>query len=224
MTSKAHNLVLGACALFALAGCGFSPLYKGTGLQQHGISSELAEVYVNNIGGRYGQLLRLSLQKNLSGARSEAPQLYTLHVSSGLAEEAVDIHQDNTSGRIRGNATAHWQLFSVQQTPELLAEGTARLMDGYNAIYEQYFAQTLNEETLQARVADNLAQSVTQQLAVWFKTHHASGRGSNEKLPRYIDTDSMPGDNGTPTDPAGSDGFPASATGRLSRSTSTTQP
>ncbi|MBR0560158.1 hypothetical protein [Neokomagataea anthophila] len=214
------RLCVGVALTGALAGCGFTPLYGG-GAQGQSVAPELAQVYVANIGGRYGQLLRLALQKDLTGSGAEAPQLYTLQVASGLAEEAVDIHQDNTSGRIRGNATAHWRLFSVKPVPELLAEGNVRTMDGYNTLYEQYFAQTLNEETFQGRVADTLAQSVKQQLAVWFRTHHAPGAGQADDLPRYVDTDAMPEDNGAPTQSAGADGFPASATGRLSHSTST---
>ncbi|GBR53559.1 hypothetical protein AA106555_1344 [Neokomagataea thailandica NBRC 106555] len=214
------RLSVGISLVCTLAGCGFTPLYGG-GKNGQAVSPELAQVYVANIGGRYGQLLRLALQKDLTGSGSETPQLYTLQVSSGLAEEAVDIHQDNTSGRIRGNANAHWRLYTVATVPELLAEGNTRTMDGYNTLYEQYFAQTLNEETLQARVAETLAQSVKQQLAIWFRTHHAPGAGQSAELPRYINTDAMPDDNGTPTETTGADGFPASATGRLTHSTST---
>nr|WP_050801473.1 hypothetical protein [Gluconobacter morbifer] len=201
------------------AGCGFTPLYGKLGSKSD-VSSELAQVYVANITGRYGQELRLALQKDLAGSGPENPQRYVLHVSSAANEEAVDIHEDNTSGRTRSTGVAHWQLFTVAPSPQLVAQGDATTLDGFNTTFEQYFAQTLNDESLQGRVAQTLAQNVTQQVAIWFRTHNTPEKASDEDLPRYINTDAMPDDTGTsPTDRAGVDGFPASATGRLSRST-----
>lgn len=208
-------------AALSLGGCGFSPLYQEGGKSAN-VNAELAQVYVANIPGRYGQLMRLALQKNLAGAGPEDPQKYILSVYSGMNEEAVDIHEDNTSGRTRSTASAHWILKTVEQYPRVLAQGDARTLDGFDTSFEQYFAQTLNEESLQARVADTLAQTVTQQVAIWFRSHIAPEKAPPDELPRYINTDRMPDDNGTSaTDRTGVDGFPASATGRLSHSTGT---
>lgn len=208
-------------ALLFLGACGFTPLY-GTGKARADVSAELAQVYVSNIGGRYGQELRLALQKDLAGPGPENPQHYTLEVGSGMNEESIDIHSDNTAGRTRSSGSAHWRLFTVEQYPRLLAEGDATTLDGYNATFEQYFAQTLNEETLQARVADNLAQSVTQQVAIWFRSHVAPQKEAPADLPRYVNMDAMPADNGKENlDAVGPDGFPSSAIGHLPRRTST---
>lgn len=101
--------------------------------------------------------------------------------------------------------------------------GDATTLDGFNTTFEQYFAQTLNDETLQARVSDTLAQTMTQQIAIWFRNHNMPEKAAPDELPRYLNTDRMPDDNGNAaTDRTGVDGFPASATGRLSRSTTST--
>ncbi|MBF0888418.1 MULTISPECIES: hypothetical protein [Gluconobacter] len=220
MSDRRSTFLLTACLL--LGGCGFSPLY-GKLTPKTDMSEELAQVYVDNIPGRYGQLLRLALQKNLAGAGPEDPHKYMLKVYSSMNEEAVDIHQDNTSGRTRSTGSAHWVLITVEQNPRMLAQGDATTLDGFNTSFEQYFAQTLNDETLQARVSDTLAQTVTQQLAIWFRSHNMPEKAAPDELPRYLNTDRMPDDNGNAaTDRTGVDGFPASATGRLSRSTTST--
>ncbi|MBS1050533.1 LPS assembly lipoprotein LptE [Gluconobacter japonicus] len=212
--------VLTVAGFLMLGGCGFTPLY-GKLSPTTDVSTELSQVYVANIQGRYGQQLRLALQKNLSGAGPENPQRYTLRVNSGANTEAIDIHQDNTSGRNRVTGSAHWQLFTVEQSPQLLTQGDVNTLDGYNTTFEQYFAQTLNDETAKGRVAQTLAQNLTQQLAIWFRSHNTPSKNTQEDLPRYINTDRMPSDNGTSTEKVGADGFPASATGRISQGTIT---
>ena len=70
--------VLAVLALLPLAGCGFEPLYaRGT----DNPNGDLHQVYVNNIGGRYGQLVRESLQQRLdlpvSGPTASTPSTST---------------------------------------------------------------------------------------------------------------------------------------------------
>lgn len=215
-----RSSALAVAGFLMLGGCGFTPLY-GKLSPKTDVSAELAQVYVANIPGRYGQELRLALQKDLAGAGPENPQRYTLRVSSGANTEAIDIHQDNTSGRNRVTGNAHWQLFTVEQSPQFVTQGDVTTLDGYGTTFEQYFAQTLNDESVKGRVAQTLAQNLTEQLAIWFRSHNMPSKNTQVDLPRYINTDRMPSDDGTSTDKVGADGFPASATGRLSQGTIT---
>ncbi|NHO32396.1 hypothetical protein GOB85_07345 [Acetobacter sp. LMG 1636] len=213
-------LVKAACLLMlatpvGLSGCGFRPLYEDTA-KHTGVSETLKRVYVAGIPDRYGQLVRLALQEDMAGAGPEDPDGFTLYVSPSMSNEVIDIHSDNTSGRNRVVGRAHWRLFTVAQYPKLLAEGDATTMDGMNGTFEQYFTQSLNTETLQARVAKTLAESVTQQVSVWFETK-APTATSTKKTPAYY-----PVPNGIPNsseeqpvERAGDDGLPAMATGRL---------
>ena len=41
-------------------------------------------------------------------------------------------------------------------------------MDGYNVFVNQYFAADLESEAVIRRLADAVAEDITQQLAVWF--------------------------------------------------------
>ncbi|GAA08033.1 LPS assembly lipoprotein LptE [Acetobacter tropicalis] len=199
----------------ALSGCGFQPLYG----EQKGETTpevELKRVYVANIPERSGQQLRLALQQNMAGDGPEDPDGYTLIVQPSFGQESIDIHSDNTSGRVRMNAHAHWQLLTVEQYPKLLAQGDASTMDGYTSTYEQYFAQTLNSETAIGRVAQTLAEQVTQQVATWFRTHTAPSRRRDQGPAAYYPTpNAIPeSEKQAPMEQEGADAIPDMATGR----------
>ncbi|NHN88318.1 hypothetical protein [Acetobacter conturbans] len=198
-----------------LGGCGFRPLYEDTKVHP-GVSAKLKRIYVANIPDRFGQLTRLALQEELSGAGPEDPDAYTLQVSPGLSMESIDIHLDNTSGRFRVVGRAHWALYTVGISPKLLTQGDATTLDGINNTFEQYFTQNLNMETLQARVAKTLATDVTQQIATWFETQAPTEKSNKPATVFYPNSDAIPkSSDEQPMERAGEDGIPAMATGRL---------
>ncbi len=163
---------IAALALLPLASCGFEPLYaRGTDSPD----GDLGSVYVNNVGGRYGQLVRESLQQHLELPVSGANSLYTLDVSPGLQSEGISIQPDNSSTTTRLVGTASWTLKTVGIAPRTLATGSARTVDGFNNIDQQYFQSTISSETTEARIAANLADTITLQLAAWFRREHEHG-------------------------------------------------
>jgi LPS-assembly lipoprotein len=206
--------------VLSVAGCGFQPLYGAGGTSRTtgaSIPDQLRQVYVASIPERYGQELREYLQQNLSGAHAEDPTGYTLRVNSYVMDEAVDIHSDNTTGRTRASAHAHWTLYTVAVAPVLVTQGDAQAVDGENESFEQYFAQNLNQATLSRRVADTIAERITQQLAVWFRTHAKPAQRVVAPQPIYIDPNVMPdSNNGIPRQSVGEDGMPGVAIGRSS--------
>ncbi|OUJ13563.1 hypothetical protein [Acetobacter okinawensis] len=198
-----------------LSGCGFRPLY-GEEKGAVEISSELKDVYVANIPSRFGQQLRLALQSQMASDGPEDPHRYKLVIQPGLSAEAVDIHGDNTSGRTRMLASATWQLLSIDANPQLLAQGNTQAMDGYTSSYEQYFAQTLNMESTEARMAQALGEQVTQQVATWFKTRATPAAAPNDRPKAfYPSPNAIPeSEKAAPTEQEGADAIPDMATGR----------
>ena len=198
-----------------LAGCGFHPLY-GEGANHVAVADDLKDIYVANIPERAGQQLRQALQTQMAGDGPEDPHQYTLRVQPNFGAESIDIHADNTSGRTRVVGRAHWQLFTVAEHPELLAQGDAQTLDGYTVTYEQFFAQTLNDETTLGRVAQALGAEITQQVATWFRTRVQPASVAAPK-PRafYPLPNVMPeSSNMTPMEQEGEDAVPDMATGR----------
>lgn len=211
-----------ALMLAGLTGCGFHPLYQDSASQPE-VTEEMKRIYVASIPDRFGQQMRLDLQQELAGDGPEDPDGYTLYVNPSQSYESIDIHSDNTSGRSRVVGRAHWRLFTIGQYPKLLAEGDASTMDGMNNTFEQYFAQSMNSETLQTRVAKALAEGVTQQIAIWFRTRAPTAKSQSHSQAYYPIPNAIPGSSTQqPVERAGDDGMPAMATGRLDPNSDTT--
>ncbi len=199
-----------------LSGCGFKPLYgeeKGGGAE---VSTELKDIYVANIPERFGQQVRLALQAQMASDGPEDPHKYKLLVHPSVSAESIDIHGDNTTGRTRMLATAHWQLMTIEATPQLVTQGDTQTLDGYTSTYEQYFAQTMNMESTMGRIAQTLGEQVTQQVATWFRTHAHPATISDDRPKAYYPSPNVipESEKGAPMEQEGADAIPDMATGR----------
>ena len=70
--------------------------------------------------------------------------------------------------------TAAWTLRDLLADQALVANGTARSVDGYNVLNQQFFALELENEAATRRVTAALADQVTVQLASFFASRAAS--------------------------------------------------
>ena len=216
-------------ACLGLAGCGFHPLHGDRP------DAQLPEIFVATIPGRPGQLLRQELQQRLAGSSDSTPQDYTLRVAYALSSEAIDIHGDNTSGRNRIVGRATWTLSSVAPNPVTVTTGSVRSVDGFDTIDTQYFAATIASETTFGRVAGNLADGITTQIATWFASHPAAAGataaatggagvspipknpapGAEQPASGFLGPQEVPGDNDqSPLQRIDPDGLPSDAIGR----------
>ncbi|HTR15705.1 MAG TPA: LPS assembly lipoprotein LptE [Acetobacteraceae bacterium] len=165
------HLLRGALGVLTLclAGCGFHPLYAPAGGTP--ADASLSRVYVDVIGDRSGQLLRQALQARLDGSGSASAKTFELAVSYSISQEGISITQDNSVTRLRSVGRANWVLKTVTAPPRTVRSGSVRALDGYNQINEQYFYSTLENEAVERRLAETLADQITQQLAVYFRQH-----------------------------------------------------
>ena len=157
-----------ALGMLTLGGCGFRPLY-GSSSQQAGlpVGEALADINVELIGERPGQLLRQALQARFYGAGNERPRVMNLKVVFGIAAEGLGIQQDNSSTRTRLVGSSAWTLTASDPKLGTLASGTARAIDGYNVFDQQYFASDLANDAAQRRIAEAVADRITQQIATY---------------------------------------------------------
>jgi LPS-assembly lipoprotein len=161
-------LLFGAGAV--LTGCGFHPVYMRTASGQAGPAQrELAAIHVDLLGGRPGQVLRQALQNRFEGASSGVAKRYDLAVGFWVSGEGIAILNNDTATRIRliGNAT--WTLTSQDPSHATLDSGFAKTVDAYNILDSQYFAADLENEAVQKRMAEALADQITMQLATFFR-------------------------------------------------------
>jgi LPS-assembly lipoprotein len=174
MTVLRRRAFLGLGLGASLAGCGFQPVYMPTASGKPGVAQrELAAVFVNVISDRPGQLLRQSLQERLERGATGVAQLYDLSVSYGIGGEDIAIQPDNSSTYTRLVARASWTLTAQDTAKTQLTQGAARAADDVNVIDEQYFAADLGNEFASQRLADQVADQITLQLAAYFR-HRAS--------------------------------------------------
>ena len=159
--------IVAVTLLLALSSCGFHPLYAPAGHLQAG----LAEIFVDVIPGRNGQLFRQSLQERLQGAAENPQQHYVLDVSYSLSQQAIGIESDNASTRNRFVGFAHWTLRTPGLTGQQITAGSARTVDGNDVIVAQFFYSELNAESVNRRIGDALADQITQSLAIYFSKH-----------------------------------------------------
>jgi LPS-assembly lipoprotein len=150
-----------------LSGCGFSPLYGGAA----DVAQPLDQVAVANIPERNGQLLRLALQDHLQAAGAPTQQRYILNVSYSVAQQGIGEQADSSGTRTRFIANATWTLAPIGNPGTPLTVGQASTEDALNVVDQQYFAVTLENNTIDARLADELSGQITNELAAYFKTH-----------------------------------------------------
>ncbi|MSO99900.1 MAG: hypothetical protein EXR07_02435 [Acetobacteraceae bacterium] len=153
----------------ALSGCGFRPVHgpAGTG---PGPAAELGAIEVKPIYERPGQLLREALMARLRIEPGQ-PRRYDLQVSYTITGEAVGQLNFSQVTRVRATGRAHWDLRARDGKQTKLASGDERIVDGFDLFAAQYFAIDLDNEAMQRRIANQLAEKVVLHLAVWFQQH-----------------------------------------------------
>jgi LPS-assembly lipoprotein len=169
LSSSRKTLIPVCLAAGLLAGCGFTPLYGGD--PSITVAQKLDEVDVANIPERTGQMLRESLQQQLHAAGAPTTELYSLSVNYGIASTGIGVENDTAATRNRYVANATWTLAPIGNPLTPLAKGQASTENAANVIDQQYFALTLETDTINQQLADQIAQQIGTQVAAYFKTH-----------------------------------------------------
>ena len=174
MMRRRQLLVLASGA--ALSGCGFQPAYMPTASGKAGVAQrELAAIHVNLIPDRPGQVLRQALQDRLALGSSATDYRYDLTAAFGISGEGIGILPNTTTTRVRFIGVAYWSLVAQDPGRTQLTAGTARAYDALNIIDTQYFNADMENEAIQRRLADTLADQVVIQLAAYFRKRDAVG-------------------------------------------------
>ena len=133
----------------------------------------LAAIDVGIIPDRSGQLLRQALQRRFASDAGRVPVRYDLAVNYTISNEGIGIQPDATATRVRVIGSASWTLSRLAPARSTITTGSARAVDAFNVLDLQFFAADLNNEQVQSRVADRIADQITLQLAVYFRRQAA---------------------------------------------------
>jgi LPS-assembly lipoprotein len=171
--SRRAFVILASASL--LTACGFQPVYMRTASGAPGPAQrDLAAIYVNLIPDRPGQLLRQALQDRFEGASASTARRYDLTVSFWTSGTPLGIQPDTTVTRVRVVGNANFSLRAQDPPHTLLLSGSARAVDALNNFDSQLFAADLENETIQKRITQELAEQITLQLAVFFRKRAAA--------------------------------------------------
>ena len=157
----------------ALSGCGFRPVYGPTADGRAGPADDLAAIEVRPIYERPGQVLREALLGRLRTQRGGARR-YDLQVNFWISGEGQGVLNFTQATRIQLVGYSNWVLVTRDAKQTKLAEGSERLIDGFDIFDSQYFAQDLDNEAVQRRLAEGMAERISLRLASWFQQHKAS--------------------------------------------------
>ena len=161
-------LTLGSAAV--LAGCGFQPVYMPTASGQAGPAQrELGAINVGLMPDRPGMLLRQALQDRFEGTGNVVTRRYDLAVSFWIGGSGLGMQHDNTITRIRLTGRANWTLTAQDLAHTKITSGAAHATDAENNLDTQIFAADLENEVIQKRLAEALADQIALQLAAFFR-------------------------------------------------------
>jgi LPS-assembly lipoprotein len=171
--SRRAFLALGSGA--ALAGCGFQPVYMPTASGRAGPAQrELAAINVALIPDRPGMLLRQALQDHFEGTGDSTAPRYDLSVNFWITGTGVGEQADTTITRTRLIARANWSLTAYDLAHTRLASGSVHASDAINNLDTQLFASDLENEAVQKRLAQDVADQIALQLAAFFRKRAAT--------------------------------------------------
>lgn len=166
---SAGTLIGSLFAAVMLGGCGFKPLY-GSNAGDPDAAAKLAQVDINTIPNRQGQILRNRLIDRFYIAGYPSQTVYRLDISVESRTDKLSLKNDASTERGSLTSTANFHLIE-KATNKVVAQGTSQAQIGYTVLEEQYGGvATVNE--LRERSLEQIADDITLRVAT------ALGRGS----------------------------------------------
>ncbi len=148
--------------MLQLQACGFSPVY-GTQSQSLDVREKLASVDVLPIQGRYGQILKSTVENQLNPLGLSPETKYQLKVTIVTSEAPVAIERDRTITRYQVIVTARYTLIDAD-TGETIRRGSLKRENGYDKTVSEYSTFVVRKESIEQAVeavAKDLSMMVT---------------------------------------------------------------
>lgn len=167
MTLRAIAPILALVALTTLSACGFRPLYATAGDDYQTVAS-MAQVKVELIDDRVGQLTRNALLETLTPRGQSSNPLYDLSVTLTESTSEQGFTKDNEATIADYLISASYQLVRRSDS-KVLRNGAVRARTSYN-IVDSDFASIEAEDAARRDAARNLAQQLANQVAIGLRS------------------------------------------------------
>ncbi|MEX1036296.1 MAG: LPS assembly lipoprotein LptE [Sneathiella sp.] len=151
--------------LSLLSACGFQPLY-GSAKRNADVQEKLAQVYVERMPGRTGQILRNELLDLANPRGIPRDPVYRLTITIATRAEGLAIQSDDTTTRFNLTLTSNFSLVEIAKK-EVLYTGSTQNIASYNVVQSE-FANLSAAKNAEKRAALVAAEQINQQLSVYF--------------------------------------------------------
>jgi LPS-assembly lipoprotein len=177
---KPHVRMIVRCAVLLLSaplisGCGFHPLYGNAGVGA-GVSPTLSAVYVEPIPDRVGYELRNNLLDLFNATGQADGAAYRLKLTVAESEEAVVLQTNTAITRYNYTLTAHYDLIPRAST-DSVKSGDVTALSAYNVAAAPFLYATVTaERDAKNRAANDIAERIRTELAVYLRAASAQTR------------------------------------------------
>ncbi len=158
---------------FAVAACGFRPLYGPAETAEEGAIDRLAATRIGPLEGRVGQQLHNLLRDRLNPSGQPTEPAYVLEVALRVSTSELGIRKDETATRANLTMRASFKLHAYD-TGSILLRGKSISVNSYN-ILDAFYATTVSEDDALGRGLRELADDIRLRLAVYFADRQTAG-------------------------------------------------
>ena len=162
---RAAGLLLIQALGLALSACGFRPMY-GVNSYDPDVAQELAQIRVEPIKDRQGQLIRNALANALSPSGEPVHWRYHLDVFLQVSESQEAISSDNTSTRDAHSVHVTFRLYDGNTA---IVAGDFTQVSSFNFL-QQHYSNIAAEEDVKNRAGPDIANEIRNRLAAYFIT------------------------------------------------------
>lgn len=171
-------------AATALTACGFRPLYGDRGVQSGSVKADMSGVRIEPISNRAGQILRNRLIDQMTPAGQPTEAAYRLTIRLTENKVPLGIRKDETATRANMIQTAFYTLQEMA-TNVVVDRGTVQSTTSYNIVNSD-FGTIMAERDARTRGVDQIADSVTLRVALYFNRRETLTRKSDTPPARVV--------------------------------------
>lgn len=164
-TSRLAAVLLLALLPGVLGACGFKPVY-GVSAEHEATDKALANVQIDPIADRNGQVLRNNLIDRFYTEGRPAKPTYRLAVALTAAEESLGIQKDATATRARLRLQASYELIDIE-SGKVVYRTFSRSVVSFNLLDSQY-AILASRQDAYDRGLTELANDIRTRLSLYF--------------------------------------------------------
>ena len=158
-----------AVLLMLPAGCGFHPLY-GTDAGGGSATTQFAQVRIQPIADRTGQLLYNKLRDRFNPRGKPANPVYLLQVTLQERQERLLVETDETASRINLILRANYQLKEFG-TGTVLNSGVSQTIISFDVLGSEFQFSTISSEAdVRDRATEQLSEDISTRMAIYFSS------------------------------------------------------